>query len=117
MADHVAGRDGMARQHAVADGFQLADLGFGKFVIAEFMARIDQLDPDRARIDVGMAAPMGYPGVPGALPFVHQSVNVAVFVDQVMGRDLGLGVDVDMHLGVEGQRRRLLGDRNGSAAL
>ena len=43
------------------------DLPLGKIRIAEIVAGIADLDADRARVDVGVAAPGRHPGVPGAV--------------------------------------------------
>ena len=55
------------------------------------MAAIDDLDPDRAGIDVFLAGPRGYPGVPGALGFRHALHDAAVFQHDVMRRHVGAG--------------------------
>ncbi len=56
------------------------------------MARIDDLDADGGGVDVGLALPGAAPGVPGPALFGHQTQDGAVLIDDVVGRDLGLGV-------------------------
>ena len=52
------------------------------------MAGIDQLDADRARVDVAMAAPERDAGVPGAAILRHQAEDAAVLLDHVVRADL-----------------------------
>src|SRR3546814_9813182 len=72
-------------------GQQRIDLYGGEFAIAEFMARIDQLDADRTCVDVADATPVGHAGMPGALAFLDQPVDGAILVEDVMGTALGHG--------------------------
>ena len=82
----------MTHQDAVAECGQRPDLRFGKFAIAEFMPRIDQLDANGARIDVARPRPIGLARMPGAPRFRYMTVNGAVLVDGVMRRNLGVGI-------------------------
>uniref|UniRef100_A0A0N5A0A3 PE-PGRS family protein n=1 Tax=Parastrongyloides trichosuri TaxID=131310 RepID=A0A0N5A0A3_PARTI len=56
------------------------------------MARIDDLDADGGGVDVGLALPGAATGVPGPALFGHQTQDGAVLIDDIVGRDLGLGV-------------------------
>ena len=60
--------------------------------IAELVAGIDDLDPDRAGVDVALALPGADAGVPGALLLRHHAIDLAVLVDHVVRADLGLRV-------------------------
>src|SRR5438552_4168590 len=75
-------QDDVAAQHG--DGFHL---GGGKGTVAEFVAGIDDLDADRALVDVGMAAPTADAGMPGAAVLADQRIDRAVFLDDVMRTD------------------------------
>ena len=92
MADHIAGGDGMAGDDAGGQRDQRLDLGGGKGAIAEFIAGIDQFDPDGARIDVGFTTPRRHSRMPGPHRLRHQGEYPAVLLDQVMGADLGRGI-------------------------
>ena len=63
----------------------------GEGAVAELVARIDDLDPDAGRIDVGHPAPTGLAGMPGAVRLIHQPVDRAVLVDEIVGGDLRFG--------------------------
>jgi hypothetical protein len=52
---------------------------------------IDDLDPDRAGIDVFLAGPKGHAGVPGAFGFRHALHDAAVFQHDVVRRYVGAG--------------------------
>ena len=106
----------MANDIAAADPVTLLDVGderderghllVGKWPIAEFVARIDDLDPDAGRIDVGDPAPARLAGMPGPLVFVDQPVDRAVLVNEIVGRDLRLGrgqpIERALHVGHSG---------------
>ena len=66
---------------SATSGISAAICSSGNGAIAEFVAGIDDLDPDARRIDVGDAAPARLAGVPGALGFVDQAIDRAVLVD------------------------------------
>jgi hypothetical protein len=70
------------------EGYQRSDLFVRKRPVAEFMAWIDDLDPDAGRIDVGDAAPIAPPAMPGALFLIDQLEDLSLLVDQIMGGDL-----------------------------
>src|SRR5690625_4506272 len=54
--------------------------------VAPLVARVDQLDPDRAIVDAALALPEGEPGVPGSATFRHKAPEGAVLLDAVVGR-------------------------------
>ena len=62
----------------------------GKSTIAEFVPRIDDLDADRARIDIGLAGPGRHAGVPGAPLLRHALHDAAVLEHHVMRRHFAL---------------------------
>src|SRR3546814_18468082 len=101
MADIGAGHDLVPRGDIAEQGQQRIDLYGGEFAIAEFMARIDQLDADRTRVDVADATTGGHAGMQGALPLLDQPVDGAVLAEDVMGPDLGNG---KRNRGVTGKR-------------
>jgi len=59
----------MAAQNVEAKRLDRLHLQIGKLEVAELVARIVDLDADRAGIDVGLAGPEALAGVPGALGF------------------------------------------------
>src|SRR5260221_2271823 len=85
---------GMANDVAAADAVTLLDVGdqrdqrsdllVGKRAVAELMTRIDDLDADAGRIDVGDSAPARLAGVPGALRFVDEAIDRSILVDQIV---------------------------------
>ena len=77
----------MPREDAARQRRQGGHLRGRKTAIAEFMAGIDDLDADRARVDVAMAAPGRDAGVPGAAVLRHQAEDAAVLLDHVMRAD------------------------------
>ena len=81
--------DRVAREDIVTEQDQGLDLRFGKIAIAELVAGIGDLDADRARVDVGLARPEGFAGVPGALAFVDQPERAPVLEDEIVRRDGG----------------------------
>ena len=64
----------------------------GNGAVAELVAGIDDLHADRAGVDVALALPVASARVPGAALLGHQREDAAVLLDQVVGRDLGLGI-------------------------
>ena len=80
-----------AEHDAAAQRDHGGDLAQRKIRIAPVMAAIDDLDPDRAGIDVFLAGPRGHAGVPGALGFRHALHDAAVFQHDVMRRHVGAG--------------------------
>ena len=90
MADDIAAADRVALLDRGDQGDQRCDLLVGERAVTELMARVDDLDADAGRIDVGDVAPTRLAGVPGAVFLVDQRIGVAVFVDQIMGGDLGI---------------------------
>src|SRR5688500_17517844 len=51
------------------------------------MPGIDDLDADRALVDIGLAAPMADAGVPGALTLIHQRMDASIFLHYIMAAD------------------------------
>ncbi len=70
------------------------DLGVRERAVAEFVAGIDDLDADRDGIHIGLALPIGDPGMPGAALLRHQAIDAAILLDQVVAGDarrIGVG--------------------------
>src|SRR5690606_23891290 len=103
VADDAGVGDGPAGADVADQRDQRLDLRRGEQAIAELMARIDDFDADRGGVDVGLALPGAAPGVPGAALLRHQAQDRAVLVDDVVGRDLGLGIAKAGH-GLLGRR-------------
>ncbi len=74
----------MARKDAARQIHQRRDLRLRKRLIAKFMAGIDQLDADGARVDVGLARPPRQPGMPGAQRLRHMGIHTSIAPDGVM---------------------------------
>src|ERR1700732_5076181 len=81
MPQHAPGRDAVAREDAAAKGGDGRDLPLGEIRIAAAVAGIGDLDPDRARIDVGLALPYGCSRMPGPARFRHALDDVTVLHD------------------------------------
>ena len=79
----------MAGQDITGQFDKRRHLGFGKWPVAEFMARIDQFYTDGPPVDVGLPPPAGHPGMPGPFILGDQGMDGAVFVDHIVGADLG----------------------------
>src|SRR5277367_1185187 len=92
MAEHTRGRNGMALRDVAGEIEQRRDLRFGKWHIAKLVARIDDLDADRAPIDVALAGPIGDARMPRAELFVHMAIDAAVAIDRVVSRDFRLRI-------------------------
>ena len=80
-----------ARHDVAAERDDGVDLRIGKIAVAEFMSRIDDLDADRARVDIGDAFPRRSAAVPGAPRFRHELIDAAVFVDEIVRGDFAAG--------------------------
>src|SRR6266702_7566577 len=91
MREHAMGRHLAAKHDAAAQRDHGGDLAQRKVRIAPVMAAIDDLDTDRAGVDVFLAGPMRRAGVPGALALWHALHDAAVFEHDVMRRNLGAG--------------------------
>ena len=88
MREHAM-REHLAAEHdAAAQRDHGGDLAKRKVRIAPVMAGIDDLDADRAGIDVFLAGPAGNAGVPGALALGHALHDAAVLQHDVMRRDV-----------------------------
>ena len=83
-AGHVA-----AEHDAAAQRDHGGDLAQREIRIAPVMAAVNDLDPDRAGIDVFLAGPARHAGMPGALALRHALHDAAVFQHDVVRRDLG----------------------------
>ena len=57
MANHMQGCDGVARHDLSRQGLQRGHLRLREGAIAEFVAGIDELDADRAAVDIRLAFP------------------------------------------------------------
>ena len=55
------------------------------------VAGVDDLDADRTGIDVGLAGPERFAGVPGAPALLHELHDTAVLMDKIMAGDLAAG--------------------------
>jgi hypothetical protein len=64
----------------------------GEGAVAEFVARIDDLDADAAAVHAVDAAPVGEAGVPGAMLLGDHAQYPAVLLDQIMAGHAGFGV-------------------------
>jgi peptidase M48-like protein/PDZ domain-containing protein len=91
MANDVAAADPVALLDVGDERDQRGDLLVRKRPIPEFVAGIDDLDPDARRIDVGHAAPPRLASVPGALRLLDEAINRPVLVDEIVAGDLRLG--------------------------
>ena len=80
-------RNAVAREDVAAERDHGVDLRVGEIAVAEFVPGIDDLDADRARIDVGHALPRRHAGMPGAPRFRHELIDAAVLVDEVVRGD------------------------------
>jgi len=98
----IGGGVGVAQDTRIRNGPPRADVGdevdqgldlrVGEGAIAELVARIDDLDADGDGVDVGLALPEALSGMPGAAFLRNQGEDAAVFLDHVVGADLGLRV-------------------------
>ncbi len=88
MPDDPLRRDRPAAENVGKKPLQRRELRFGERVVA----RVVQLDPDRARVDVRDLAPVPGAGMPGPLRLVDQLVERSVRGDQVVRGDLRLRV-------------------------
>ena len=48
------------------------------------MAGMNDFDPDRPRIEIGLALPIGFAGMPGPPTLGNQLNDAAVFEDEIM---------------------------------
>src|SRR5204863_7097138 len=80
---HPLPRDMASPDDVAAERDDGIDLRVGKIAIAEFVPRVDDLDADGARIDVGRAFPRSGASVPGALRFRHHLDDATVLIDEI----------------------------------
>jgi len=64
--DHPVGRNPVTREDAAAERGHCGDLATWKFRVAVVVSGIGDLDADRARVEIGLARPRRFAGVPGA---------------------------------------------------
>ena len=74
------------------------------------MAGIDDLDADRGRIEVALALPDADAGMPCASRFRHELHDRAVFLDDIMSGDLGLGVAQQVDRALRGRHAGIMQD-------
>ena len=87
MGEHARRGDGRAGEDVGAQPDHGGDLPVRIGRQAAVMARMDDLDADRARIDVGDPGPGAAPGMPRPLGLRHQLGHAPVLEHEVMGRD------------------------------
>src|SRR5208282_4023171 len=89
MPEHACARDRVAREDVLGERLECGDLRLGEIAVAELVARVDELDADRARVDVARTRPEALARVPGA-PFLRdEAIAGAVLVDEVMAAHPG----------------------------
>ncbi len=79
----------MAANQLAAQRFERRHLRLGERAVAELVARIDDLDADRARVDIGLAAPGRDTGMPGTPLLGHQAEDPAILLHHVVSADPG----------------------------
>jgi hypothetical protein len=89
MGEYAISADTMPRDDVMTERDNGLDLLRREVPIAEVMAGIDDLDADRARIDVGRAFPGRGPGMLGAARFGHELHDATVLENEIVARDLG----------------------------
>ncbi len=84
MGNDIAGRNPVPRKNAVTEFDHGGDLRIRKGAIAELVPGIDDLDPDRARVDVRLAAPVRNTRMPGAFVLFDMREDGSVLVHRVV---------------------------------
>src|ERR1051326_6793508 len=92
MTDDPVGRNAPARQDIAAQFLDRHHLRFGKRTVSPFMAGIDDLDADRAVVQILLTLPARHPGMEGALLLRNETPDRPVLLDNVVRADLCLGV-------------------------
>src|SRR5437868_15235922 len=92
MTDNAARRDRMAAQEVTAQLLQRRHLFCGKSPVTPFVAGIDDLDPERDRVEVALTLPAGMPGMKRPPRFWNELPDEAAFLDQIMSADPGRGI-------------------------
>ena len=94
MTDDVSSTDAMAILDVGDEGDQRVHLLVGKGLIAQFVARIDDLDADRDVVEVALALPARHAGVKGAPRLGHQPTDPGRRCDQgrLAAAELGAGL-------------------------
>jgi hypothetical protein len=84
MRKNAMRRNPAAAHNIEAKSFNGRHLSFGKIRVTAIAPRIMNLDPDRTRIDVVLALPMGHARVPGAKDFRHHLRYNAGIIDHIV---------------------------------
>ena len=86
MGQKAIGRDRMAFRNIAAEIDYGGNLGrgIGWHVVLGIMAGMNDFDPDRPRIEIGLALPIGFAGMPGPPTLGNQLDDAAVFEDEIM---------------------------------
>src|SRR5262245_20763558 len=87
MAKHARRRDRMTIDDLPREMNHRLDLRVEKRAIAELVTGIDNLDPDRAAVDVARTGPIRDARVPSAALLRNMGEDRAVFIDGVMRAD------------------------------
>ena len=88
MGEHALGRDSPAGADVARRGDRRRDLALRKGRRAAVMAGIDDLDPDRGRVEIALAFPQGLARVPRAALSGTSWSDRAILPDQIVRRDL-----------------------------
>src|SRR6218665_3381672 len=89
MAEHAMRLQVMTQDDAAAQRRDGGEPSAPKIRIAPVMTAIDDLDADRAGIDVLLAGPEADAGMPGPLGFRYRLHDATVFEHNIMRRDIG----------------------------
>lgn len=103
--DDVARLDPVARDQILEQQNQGLDLrGRIRRPGVRLLARIDDLDADRGRIQADLLIPPALAGMPGAAVFVHQAIHLRPILvgDQVVAADVLLGKNAQRRIVAEG---------------
>src|SRR4029077_15516832 len=85
---HALRPDGMAAQNVATKSLPPLYLRLAKVAIVDIVARIVNLDADRAGIEVSLAGPQALPGMPGALGLPHHLGAANIRGDEIGARAL-----------------------------
>ena len=91
MRENAISRHAMTTDDVFGERNHGAQLSRREIRIAMLVARVLNLDADRMRVDVGLAAPVRSARVPGAQSFRHELRRAAGFIDHVMAGNAALG--------------------------
>src|SRR5262245_28392566 len=84
MAEHAFWLNRVTRDDPAREFDHRFDLRAGKRAVAELMTRIDDLDPDRAAVDVARPGPIRHARVPRAAVLGHVLEDRAVLIDRIV---------------------------------